>query len=284
VRIHDEPELQRPYGQRGDGSFDEPGFRGRQWDCRASYRSPRIPGKEIKYHRRDAEGAEAHGALEISYVLCLKMSKVVFCGSNTVLFQRSITGNVKPGTGNGYIYRGLEMKTFKGPVLFLDRSDINTDEIIPAKYLTEIDKESLKPHLLEDLKLEGFSNQGEEFEKARIVVARKNFGCGSSREHAPWALEINGIHTVIAESFARIFRQNMFNGGMLAIELDKKTIDSIFALGKGTAVSCTADVEHQKLSFRSGKGKRMTVQFSVMEFDRQLVQAGGWVDFADKTY
>lgn len=176
------------------------------------------------------------------------------------------------------------MKTFKGPVLFLDRSDINTDEIIPARYLTEIDKESLKPHLLEDLKLEGFSNLGEAFEKARVVVTRENFGCGSSREHAPWALEVNGIHTVIAESFARIFRQNMFNGGMLAIELDGKTIDSVFALGKGASVHCEADVDRKVLSFRSGKGKRLTVPFSLLEFDHRLVQAGGWVDFADKKY
>jgi 3-isopropylmalate/(R)-2-methylmalate dehydratase small subunit len=176
------------------------------------------------------------------------------------------------------------MKSFNGPVLFLDRSDINTDEIIPAKYLTEIDKESLKPHLLEDLHMKGFSNQREVFEKAGVIVTRKNFGCGSSREHAPWALEVNDIHTVIAESFARIFRQNMFNGGMLAIELDKKTIDSLFALGKEATVHCTADVDRKILSFRTSMGKRMKVDFSLMEFDETLVKAGGWVDFADKKY
>lgn len=176
------------------------------------------------------------------------------------------------------------MKAFNGPVLFLDRSDINTDEIIPAKYLTEIDKESLKPHLLEDLSLKGFTNRGESFDNARVIVTRKNFGCGSSREHAPWALEVNGIHTVIAESFARIFRQNMFNGGMLAIELDKNKIDAIFALGKGATVHCSTDMGRKTLSFRTNKGKRLTVEFSLMEFDETLVQADGWVDFADKEY
>jgi 3-isopropylmalate/(R)-2-methylmalate dehydratase small subunit len=176
------------------------------------------------------------------------------------------------------------MKSFNGPVLFLDRSDINTDEIIPAKYLTEIDKESLKPHLLEDLKLEGFANHGNAVEKARVIVTRENFGCGSSREHAPWALEVNGIHTVIAESFARIFRQNMFNGGMLAIELDRKAIDSIFALGKWADVKCKVDLDRKALTFEAGPGKRLTVQFALMEFDETLVRAGGWVDFADKKY
>ncbi len=176
------------------------------------------------------------------------------------------------------------MRVFNGPVLFLDRSDINTDEIIPAKYLTEIDKESLKPHLLEDLNLKGFVNGGKAFEEARVIVTRKNFGCGSSREHAPWALEVNGIHTVIAESFARIFRQNMFNGGMLAIELDKKVIDSLFALGKQGFVRCSADVNRKSLTFRTAKGKRISVPFSLTEFDETLVKAGGWVEFADEKY
>jgi 3-isopropylmalate/(R)-2-methylmalate dehydratase small subunit len=176
------------------------------------------------------------------------------------------------------------MRTFNGPVLFLDRSDINTDEIIPAKYLTEIDKESLKPHLLEDLNLAGFANRGDAFQKARVIVTRKNFGCGSSREHAPWALEVNGIHTVIAESFARIFRQNMFNGGMLAIELDAKSIDAIFALGKEGPVTCSTDMGRKILAFRTGRGKNLAVDFSLMEFDETLVRAGGWVDFADQKY
>ena len=107
------------------------------------------------------------------------------------------------------------------------RDNINTDEIIPAKYLTEITKEALGPHLLEDLCLEGFI-PGRSTRDKQIVVSRANFGCGSSREHAPWAFEVNGIHVVIAESFARIFRQNMFNCGMMAVELPAATIAALF--------------------------------------------------------
>lgn len=76
------------------------------------------------------------------------------------------------------------MKSFNGKVLFLDRSDINTDEIIPAKYLTEISREALAPNLLEDLKMDGFDPANDIAGKA-VVVTRANFGCGSSREHAP---------------------------------------------------------------------------------------------------
>ncbi|MDD5833935.1 MAG: 3-isopropylmalate dehydratase small subunit, partial [Treponema berlinense] len=76
------------------------------------------------------------------------------------------------------------MKAFGGPVLFLDRSDINTDEIIPAKYLTEISKQALKPYCLEDLKLDGFDAKRDVPGK-KVIITRENFGCGSSREHAP---------------------------------------------------------------------------------------------------
>ncbi|MEJ2039365.1 MAG: 3-isopropylmalate dehydratase small subunit, partial [Desulfosarcinaceae bacterium] len=107
------------------------------------------------------------------------------------------------------------MKNFAGPVLFLDRSDINTDEIIPARYLTENSKQALGPHLLEDLNLEEF-DPARDIDGKCVVLTRANFGCGSSREHAPWDLEANGIHVVIDQSFALIFRHNMFNCGMLA--------------------------------------------------------------------
>jgi 3-isopropylmalate/(R)-2-methylmalate dehydratase small subunit len=96
------------------------------------------------------------------------------------------------------------MKSFSGKVLFLDRSDINTDEIIPAKYLTEITKEALKPYLLEDLKIEGF-DPAREYQGQGRCHYQANFGCGSSREHAPWALEVNGINLVIAEKLRQDF-------------------------------------------------------------------------------
>ncbi len=175
------------------------------------------------------------------------------------------------------------MKAFGGPVLFLDRSDINTDEIIPAKYLTEMDKEALGPHLLEDLKLDGFNVNGPWRGICRVALTRSNFGCGSSREHAPWALEVNAVTCVVAESYARIFRQNMFNCGMLAIELDGSAIDDLFALEKHGDVDCSVDLGVKALSF-SWRGGVKTVPFSLAEFDEALVRAGGWVEFADAKY
>src|SRR6266545_1320856 len=162
------------------------------------------------------------------------------------------------------------MKTFGGPVLFLDRSDINTDEIIPAKYLTEITKEDLKPYLLEDLKLPGFDPKGEKAKVARVIVSRANFGCGSSREHAPWVFEVNDITTVIAESFARIFRQDMFNCGMAAIELPKEKIDALFRYADAPDAAIAVDIEGQKLQI-SGGGREESIPFTLSPFDRALV-------------
>ncbi len=173
------------------------------------------------------------------------------------------------------------MKNFSGQALFLDRSDINTDEIIPAKYLTENTKNALKPHILEDLHLDGF-NVAEDIIGRNIIVTRSNFGCGSSREHAVWVFEVNDINVVIAESFARIFRQNMFNCGMLAIELPKEDIDTIFALGTDGTIKI--DMEQNLITAESGRGNSLSITFTMNEFDRELVKAGGWLAYADSKY
>jgi 3-isopropylmalate/(R)-2-methylmalate dehydratase small subunit len=173
------------------------------------------------------------------------------------------------------------MKTFGGPAICLDRSDINTDEIIPARYLTENSKEALKPYILEDLKLAGFDPVSKELKEAKVIVTRANFGCGSSREHAVWVFEVNEINVVIGESFARIFRQNMFNCGMLAIELQKEDIDRIMALGQGLTVA--VDLEHNVLR-AANRGHELTFSFTLNPFDRELVLAGGWLPYANKKY
>ena len=174
------------------------------------------------------------------------------------------------------------MKSFNGPVLFLDRSDINTDEIIPAKYLTEISRAALAPRLLEDLKLDGF-DPASDIAGKRVIVTRANFGCGSSREHAPWALEANGINLVVGEGFARIFRQNMFNCGMMAVELPRATIARLFSTFAAHETTVETDVDGGTLSF-SANGIEQAVSFSISGFDDDLVKAGGWVAYADVNY
>ena len=171
------------------------------------------------------------------------------------------------------------MKDFGGKALFLDKSDINTDEIIPAKYLTENTKMALQPFILEDLKLGGF-NPAKDIQGKGAVVTRANFGCGSSREHAVWVFEVNDINIVIAESFARIFRQSMYNCGMLAVELPKKDIDAIIALGDDVEIS--VDLAKSEITAKGGKEAKFS--FSINDFDHKLVEYGGWLAYADNNY
>jgi 3-isopropylmalate/(R)-2-methylmalate dehydratase small subunit len=174
------------------------------------------------------------------------------------------------------------MRSFGGKVLFLDRSDINTDEIIPARYLTEMSKAALKPYLMEDLELEEFQAQ-RDLDGVGAIVTRANFGCGSSREHAPWALEVNGIHLVIAQSFARIFRQNMFNCGLMAVSLDPATIARLFERFAGRPTRAAVDLEAMVIAFGAGD-EAEKVPFDLAPFDRALIEAGGWVNYADQRY
>jgi 3-isopropylmalate/(R)-2-methylmalate dehydratase small subunit len=176
------------------------------------------------------------------------------------------------------------VKTFGGKVLFLDRDDINTDEIIPAKYLTVSTKRDLAPHLLEDLKLEGFDSS-RAIAGVKAVVTRSNFGCGSSREHAPWALEVNGISLVVASGFARIFRQNMFNCGLIAAQLPKSTIDELFTRFAASGAVVELDWGRKELTFtgESGRGE-LKAALELGRFDQALVEAGGWIDYANAKY
>lgn len=175
------------------------------------------------------------------------------------------------------------MRQFGGPAILLDRNDINTDEIIPAKYLTEITKIALRPHLLEDLLVDGkpFDHESEAMKKAKVVVARENFGCGSSREHAVWAFEVNDKDVIVASSFARIFRQNMFNCGILAVELKPEEIDQLFAMKGDMTISI--DLEKSLLLAETASDKK-EFSFELNSFDRQLVGAGGWLAYADSKY
>ncbi|MCU4138344.1 MAG: 3-isopropylmalate dehydratase small subunit [Thermodesulfobacteria bacterium] len=105
------------------------------------------------------------------------------------------------------------MKKIKGKAWKFG-DNIDTDVIIPARYLNTTDPEELAKHCMEDIDPEFFKK----INKGDIIVAGKNFGCGSSREHAPIAIKASGIACVIAESFARIFYRNAFNTGLLILE------------------------------------------------------------------
>jgi 3-isopropylmalate/(R)-2-methylmalate dehydratase small subunit len=141
----------------------------------------------------------------------------------------------------------------------------------------------MKPHLLEDLKLKGFDPASGVLEEFSVVLTRNNFGCGSSREHAPWAFEVNGINVIIAEGFARIFRQNMLNCGMLPIELPKKEINKFMKIAKSGKATAKVNIKNLTVTLKSG-AKSETASFTLDAFASKLIKAEGWVAFAEAAY
>ncbi len=175
-------------------------------------------------------------------------------------------------------------KNFSGKAFLLDRNNINTDEIIPAKYLTYVDKLPLKSHLLEDLKLESFDPESITWDDYNVVISRSNFGCGSSREMAVWAFEVNGISTLIASNFARIFRENAVNSGILPIELGPDKINEIFLTFSNTFdIEIEIDLKIQTLSIKNSKNK-LDIPFKINSFDKSVVLHGGLINFAIENY
>ena len=124
--------------------------------------------------------------------------------------------------------------------VLIARDDIDTDQIIPARFLTTTTRTGLGTHLFADWRYDADGTQKPGFELnqatavgAQVLVAGRNFGCGSSREHAPWALNDWGIRAVIASSFADIFRSNAHRNGVVTIALDEATLASTQAALRG---------------------------------------------------
>ena len=151
-----------------------------------------------------------------------------------------------------------------GVVASIDRDNIDTDQIIPTEYLKSIKKYGFEDYLfdgwryLDDGKLgiskderkqnPDFILNKEPFNKASILLTRDNFGCGSSREHAVWALRDFGIKTVIASSFGDIFYNNCFKNGVLPIKLNKDQIDNLFKSLKDVSGELSISLDSKKIS------------------------------------
>jgi 3-isopropylmalate/(R)-2-methylmalate dehydratase small subunit len=128
------------------------------------------------------------------------------------------------------------MRQHRGQVIPLDRANVDTDQIIPKQFLKRIERTGYGPFLFNDWRYDSagapkpdFILNREPYTHGSILLAGKNFGCGSSREHAAWALNDFGIHVVIAESFADIFHTNAANNGLLTVALPEAEMTKLFA-------------------------------------------------------
>jgi len=177
--------------------------------------------------------------------------------------------------------------THTGIVAPLDRANVDTDAIIPKQFLKSIKKTGFGPHLFDEWRYLDHGEPGMDltqrkknpefvlnqtpYEKASILIARENFGCGSSREHAPWAIEDYGFRAILAPSFADIFFSNCFKNGLLPIVLSNETIDLLFkSIYANKGYTVTIDLENQFIVLPSNE----KISFQVDAFRKHCLMHG----------
>lgn len=174
-----------------------------------------------------------------------------------------------------------------GLVVPLDRANVDTDAIIPKQFLKSIKRSGFGPNLFDAWRYLDEGQPGQEtaqrpinpdfvlnqsrYKGASILMARENFGCGSSREHAPWALEDYGFRAVIAPSFADIFHSNAYKNGLLPITLSAETVDQLFkAVDQSPGYHLTIDLSAQKVITPDGQA----FAFEIDEFRKFCLMEG----------
>ena len=175
----------------------------------------------------------------------------------------------------------------KGIVVPLDRANVDTDAIIPKQFLKSIRRTGFGPNLFDEWRYLDVGEPGQDpasrkpnpdfvlnqprFQGASILIARQNFGCGSSREHAPWALEQYGFRAIIAPSFADIFFNNCFKNGLLPIQLSEAQVDKLFnEVAAFPGYELTIDLERQVVV----KGDGEELPFDVQPFRKYCLLNG----------
>ncbi len=152
-------------------------------------------------------------------------------------------------------------KKVRGKILPLPRADVDTDQIIPAKYLKRIERTGFGEFAFDAWRKDpNFVLNDHRYDGAEILVTGPNFGCGSSREHAPWALQQMGLKAIVAPSFADIFRNNCAKIGLLTVELPQESIDRLIARAEDSpGYEMEVDLETQTVSLGNGKSRQFEV-------------------------
>jgi 3-isopropylmalate/(R)-2-methylmalate dehydratase small subunit len=166
-----------------------------------------------------------------------------------------------------------------GLVVPMDRSDVDTDQIIPKQFLKRIERTGFGQFAFYDWRYDAtgkvpnpaFELNRPEYRGASILLVKKNFGCGSSREHAPWALYDFGFRVIIAPSFADIFYNNSFKNGLLLVRIPEEQVDELFRLESANKpFQLTVDLENGTVS----DGKSLSMPFEIESFRKHCLIHG----------
>ena len=159
----------------------------------------------------------------------------------------------------------------EGTALPLDRADVDTDQIIPAQYLKRVERSGFGPYLFDEWRKDpAFVFNDARFAGSSILLAGPNFGCGSSREHAPWAIEDYGFRAVIAPSFGDIFRNNSLKIGLLPIELPQESVRALMdAVFDDATTTIVVDLDRRTVS-----APGVAETFAIDDFTRWRLMEG----------
>ncbi len=174
------------------------------------------------------------------------------------------------------------IRQHNGLVYPLNRANIDTDQIIPKQFLKRIERQGFGQFLFYNWRFdddgnpkENFSLNKERYKDASILVAGENFGCGSSREHAPWALQDFGFKVIIAPSFADIFYNNCTKNGILPVRLSEQETQTLIKKAEAAPINITVDLEQQKVYDQDG----FEASFDLPEYQKEML-LNGWDEIA----
>ncbi|QHS24075.1 3-isopropylmalate dehydratase small subunit [Virgibacillus sp. MSP4-1] len=174
------------------------------------------------------------------------------------------------------------LRIHEGLVYPLNRTNVDTDQIIPKQFLKRIERQGFGQFLFYNWRFydngeprEDFSLNDEKYKGASILVAGENFGCGSSREHAPWALEDYGFKVIIAPSFADIFYNNCFKNGLLPVTLNEETVQQLIKKAETEHYEVTVNLETQTVQDSEG----LQESFDLSSYQKQML-LNGWDEIA----
>ncbi|GAA0501289.1 3-isopropylmalate dehydratase small subunit [Salinibacillus aidingensis] len=174
------------------------------------------------------------------------------------------------------------LRIHEGLVYPLNRTNVDTDQIIPKQFLKRIERQGFGQFLFYNWRFhddgeprEDFSLNDDKYKGASILVAGENFGCGSSREHAPWALEDYGFKVIIAPSFADIFYNNCFKNGLLPVTLNEETIQQLIKKAETERYEVTVNLEAQTVQDSEG----MQESFDISSYQKEML-LNGWDEIA----
>ncbi|MEW9050858.1 MAG: 3-isopropylmalate dehydratase small subunit [Neobacillus sp.] len=170
------------------------------------------------------------------------------------------------------------LRKHQGLVYPLNRSNVDTDQIIPKQFLKRIERSGFGQFLFYNWRFDDEGNLREDFslndpkyKEASIIVAGENFGCGSSREHAPWAVQDFGFKVVIAPSFADIFKNNCAKTGILTVQASEEQVQQIIRKAEAAEYTLSVDLEEQVVYDNEG----FTLSFDIAPYPKQML-LNGW--------